>query len=156
MSIKNNEAYDKAPYSDSLNSTEQSTKATEPVCEEDTVLYLSKVLEKFDNFENTFPFERGGVPLRPLVNLLSGAEQASNTEERCSMLHQLGDLSLFLNAMYAENYARQGISPSYLIRLGEEAYVYLAKNAKANRHIFRDLSRHFVHASSMLKYARIG
>ena len=69
--------------------------------------------------------------------------EARNEYERCQLLQQLGDLSLFLGALFPEHYTRRGIRQDYLVGMGCGAYDYLADNARRGRHVFSELAGAF-------------
>lgn len=115
----------------------------EPPPREDTRWYLGNLLVRFCRSEDFFAFEDGHFDLRPLVLLYGDALAARSEYERCQLLQQLGDLSLFLGALFPENYARRGIGQDYLVGMGCGAYDYLADNARRGRHVFSELAGAF-------------
>lgn len=124
-----------------------------PPPHEDTCWYLSSLLERFGRSEQLFAYQDGQMTLRPLALLYSDALEADNTRERCLMLQQLGDMALFLGALFPERYTRLGILPDYFVGMGGGAYDYLADNAKANRHIFAELANTFTRMLEMVANA---
>jgi len=114
-----------------------------PPPHEDTCWYLGSLLERFGRNEELFSYQDGHMALRPLALLYSDAIQANNSRERCLMLQQLGDMALFLGALFPERLTRHGIHQDYFIGMGGSAYDYLADNARANRHIFAELANTF-------------
>ena len=114
-----------------------------PPPHEDTCWYLGSLLERFGRNEQLFTYQDGHMMLRPLALLYSDAIQANNSRERCLMLQQLGDMALFLGALFPERLTRHGIHQDYFIGMGGSAYDYLADNARANRHIFAELANTF-------------
>ncbi len=93
------------------------------------------------------------MTLRPLALLYSDAIEADNTRERCLMLQQLGDMSLFLGALFPERFTRRGILQDYFIGMGGSAYDYLADNARTNRHIYAELANTFTRMLEMVANA---
>ena len=124
-----------------------------PPPHEDTCWYLGSLLERFGRSEEVFAYQDGQVTLRPLALLYSDAVQADNTRERCLLLQQLGDLALFLGALYPERYTRHGILQDYFVGMGGSAYDYLADNARSNRHIFAELANTFTRMLEMVANA---
>ena len=118
-------------------------KELEPSPREDTRWYLGNLLVRFCRSENFFAFEDGRFDLRPLALLYSDALEARNEYERCQLLQQLGDLSLFLGALFPDNYTHRGIGQDYLVGMGCGAYDYLADNARQGRHVFSELAGAF-------------
>ena len=114
-----------------------------PPPHEDTCWYLGSLLERFGRNEELFSYQDGHMTLRPLALLYSDAIQANNSRERCLMLQQLGDMALFLGALFPERLTRHGIHQDYFIGMGGSAYDYLADNARANRRIFAELANTF-------------
>jgi hypothetical protein len=115
----------------------------EPQPCEETCWYLGNLLVRFSRSENFFAFEDGRSTLRPLAMLYSDALDARNEYERCLLLQQLGDLSLFLGALYPRHYVRRGLRQDYLVGMGCGAYDYLADNARRGRHVFSELAGAF-------------
>ena len=115
----------------------------EPQPREDTCWYLGNLLVRFSRSENFFAYEEGRSTLRPLAMLYSDALDARNEHERCLLLQQLGDLSLFLGALYPKHYVRRGLRQDYLVGMGCGAYDYLADNARRGRHVFSELAGAF-------------
>jgi hypothetical protein len=115
----------------------------EPQPREDTCWYLGNLLVRFSRSENFFAYEEGRSTLRPLAMLYSDALDARNEYERCLLLQQLGDLSLFLGALYPKHYVRRGLRQDYLVGMGCGAYDYLADNARRGRHVFSELAGAF-------------
>lgn len=114
-----------------------------PPPQEDTCWYLGSVLERFGRSERFFTYDEGRLTLRPLALLYSDALVAGSERERCLLLQQLGDMALFLGAVFPERFARHGIGRDYFVGMGGGAYEYLADNARRNRHIFAELARRF-------------
>lgn len=115
----------------------------EPQPKEDTLWYLGNLLVRFCRSQDFFAFEEGRPTLRPLALLYSDALEARNEYERCLLLQQLGDLSLFLGALFPQHYIRRGLRQDYLVGMGCGAYDYLADNARRGRHVFSELSGAF-------------
>ena len=122
--------------------TEQS-EALRPPPHEDTLWYLSDMLSRLAYSENLFSYAEGQFNLRPLALLYKDAREAEDRHERCMILRQLGDVSLFVGALFPENFTRRGIQKSYLIGMGGAAYDYLAENANVYRHVFSELAAMF-------------
>ena len=114
-----------------------------PPPQEDTYWYLGNLLERLSRSEQLLTYQDGNMTLRPLALIYGDALQASNERERCTQLQNLGDLALFLGAIFPHMYERYGIFRDYFIGMGGNAYDYLADNARHNRHIFAELSRTF-------------
>ena len=110
---------------------------------EDTCWYLGNLLERFGRSEQLFSFEEGHMTLRPLALLYSDAIEADNSRERCLMLQQLGDMALFLGALFPERFTRRGILQDYFVGMGGAAYDYLADNSRTNRHVYAELANTF-------------
>jgi hypothetical protein len=110
---------------------------------EDTCWYLGNVLERFCRPEHLFVWQEGQYNLRPLALLYGDALQTSNARQRCAVLQQLGDMALFLGALFPQRYARFGLHQDYFIGMGGGAYDYLAEHAQHSRHIYAELARTF-------------
>ena len=115
----------------------------DPQPNEDTRWYLGNMLVRFSRSDDFFAYEDGRRTLRPLAMLYSDALEARNEYERCQLLQQLGDLSLFLGALFPKHYVRRGLRQDYLVGMGCGAYVYLADNARGGRHVFSELAGAF-------------
>lgn len=127
-------------FSERLN---ELSEALRPPPHEDTLWYLSDMLSRLAHTENLYAYEEGSFHLRPLALMYKDAREAEDRYERCLILRQLGDVSLFLGALFPESFARRGIQKSYLIGMGGGAYDYLAENAKHHRHVFSELASMF-------------
>jgi len=114
-----------------------------PPPHDDTCWYLGSMLDRFGRSEQLFAYEDGQLSLRPLALLYGDALRAGSDRERCLHLQQLGDMALFLGALFPERFARHGIQRDYFIGMGGSAYDYLADNARHNRHIFSELAHKF-------------
>lgn len=115
----------------------------DPPPQEDTCWYLSQLLDRFGRSDEFFAWDGDGLDLRPLALLYGDAVEAPNDRERCLLLQQLGDLSLFLGALFPQRFERRGIRQDYFIGMGGGAYDYLADNARHGRHVFAELSAAF-------------
>lgn len=124
-----------------------------PPPQDDTCWYLGNLLERFGRSEQLFVTEEGQMTLRPLALLYGDALQASSERERCQHLQKLGDMALFLGALFPERFARHGLHKDYFIGMGGNAYDYLADNARHNRHIFAELARTFARMLEMVANA---
>ena len=120
---------------------------------EDTCWYLGNLLERFGRSEQLFSFENGHMTLRPLALLYSDAIEADTTRERCLMLQQLGDMALFLGALFPERFTRRGILQDYFVGMGGAAYDYLADNSRTNRHVYAELANTFTRMLEMVANA---
>jgi len=128
-------------------------KRFRPPPHEDTCWYLGSLLERFGRSEQLFAYQDEQLTLRPLALLYSDALQADNARERCLMLQQLGDMALFLGALFPQRFTRHGILQDYVVGMGGSAYDYLADNARTNRHIFAELANTFTRMLEMVANA---
>lgn len=124
-----------------------------PPPHEDTCWYLGSLLERFGRSEHLFSYQDEQMTIRPLALLYSDAIEANNDRERCLMLQQLGDMALFLGALFPERFTRHGLQQDYFIGMGGSAYDYLADNAHSNRHIFAELAQTFTRMLEMVANA---
>lgn len=120
---------------------------------DDVCWYLGSVLDRFGRSDRFFSWQDGQITLRPLAMLYSDALEATTERERCLLLQQLGDMALFIGALFPDRYARHGIRQDYFVGMGGGAYDYLADNARRNRHIFAELSRRFARILDMVASA---
>lgn len=120
----------------------QSADETSPP-HQDTLWYLGDMLARFSDSEEVFCYEEGALTLRPLALLYGDAREASTARERSALLRHLGDLALFIGALFPESYRRRGLRKDYLVGMGGAAYAYLAENAAPQRHIFSELAAGF-------------
>ncbi|NVK39736.1 MAG: hypothetical protein HWE39_00705 [Oceanospirillaceae bacterium] len=111
--------------------------------QEDTCWYLGNLLERFSRDDALFSYEDGRRCIRPLALLYGDALEAHDSRERCLILRHLGDMALFLGALFPEHYARRGIQRDYFIGMGSGAYDFLADNSAHHRHVFAELSGSF-------------
>ncbi|OZG71756.1 hypothetical protein BTA51_19140 [Hahella sp. CCB-MM4] len=114
-----------------------------PPPHEDTLWYMGNMLARFGDSDQLFSYDYGKTGIRPLALLYKDAREARDARMRCLILRHLGDLALFLGALFPENYARRGILKDYFIGMGGGAYDYLSENADQNRHIFSELATKF-------------
>lgn len=121
-----------------------------PPPHDDTCWYLGSLLERFSRAEHLLVWDEGKATLQPLALIYGDALQARNERERCLLLQRLGDMALFLGALFPQNYARRGILRDYFIGMGGGAYDYLAGHARHNRHIFAELARTFARMMEMV------
>lgn len=122
-----------------------------PPPHEDTCWYLGSLLDRFGRSEYLFTSQGNGeATLQPLALLYNDAVNASSEYERCLMLQHLGDMALFLGALFPKRLARYGIHQDYFVGMGGSAYDYLADNARQNRHIFAELANYFVRMLEMV------
>lgn len=110
---------------------------------EDTLWYLSTMLARFGRSEQLFAYEDGRLDLRPLALLYGDAMEAEDDHKRCLFLQQLGDMALFLGALFPGRFSKRGIQQDYVVGMGGGAYDYLADNARQNRHVFQELANTF-------------
>ena len=112
---------------------------------DDTLWYMGDMLARLGKSDQLFSYADGEVGIRPLALLYKDAHEADTARERCLLLRQLGDVALFVGALFPENYARRGILKDYFVGMGGGAYSYLSENARQNRHIFSELASMFAH-----------
>ncbi len=110
---------------------------------EDTLWCMGNLLARFGDSRQLFSYEDGNVDLRPLALLYKDACETTVERERCVILRHLGDLALFLGALFPENYSRRGIRLDYFVGMGGGAYEYLSEHASHSRHVFSELSASF-------------
>ena len=115
----------------------------DPAPHSDTLWYLGQMLVRFGRSSNLFSYEDGRLSLRPLAMLYHDAHVAENRQQRCLILRQLGDLALFIGALFPESYSRKGLKQDYFVGMGSGAYDYLSENESTNRHIFSELAQTF-------------
>jgi hypothetical protein len=127
------------------------SRLLDPAPHADTVWYLGHMLERLGDSRAVFSYHEGHLSLRPLALLYSDAREASNNRERCLILRQLGDLALFIGALFPESYRRKGLRQDYFIGMGGGAYDYLSENAPSNHHIFAELSTAFASMLQLVK-----
>ncbi|MDX1734787.1 MAG: hypothetical protein R3228_10475 [Halioglobus sp.] len=124
-----------------------------PEPQEDTCWYIGSMLERFGRSEDFFAYSEGAYELRPLALLYGDALEAPSERERCLLLQQLGDMALFLGALFPERFTRLGIQQDYVAGMGGSAYDYLADNAGKNRHVFAELASAFHHMLELVANA---
>ena len=118
-------------------------KKLAPPPQEDTIWYMGNLLARFGDSDQLFSYDQGEVSIRPLALLYRDAYESNDRRERCLILRQLGDMALFLGALFPETFARKGIRKDYFVGMGGGAYDYLSENAHHNRHIFYELAAKF-------------
>lgn len=121
---------------------EEGDKQSQPP-QEDTLWYMGDMLARFGDSEQVFSYENGRMDLRPLALLYSDACDSSDPRTRCLLMRQLGDLALFIGALFPENYRRRGLFKDYFVGMGGGAYGYLSEHARHNRHVYSELASTF-------------
>ena len=124
-----------------------------PPPHEDTLWYMGNMLARFGERDQLFSYDAGDVSIRPLALLYMDAHEVDNHSERCLILRQLGDLALFLGALFPENFARRGIRKDYFVGMGGGAYDYLSENAWQHRHVFSELAATFARMLELISRA---
>lgn len=119
----------------------------------DTFWYISQMLARFARSENFLAYENGKYDIHSLALLYKEAAETTSVREKEIYLRQLGDLSLFLGALFAENYARRGIKRDYFVGMGGAAYDYLADNAFIYQSVFAQLATCFAGLVDMVAEA---
>lgn len=122
--------------------------------QEDTCWYVGNLLARFGRSDHLFAYHHGRFDLRPLALLYGDALAAGTQRERCLLLQQLGDMALFLGALFPERFTRRGIGSDYVVGMGGGAYDFLAEHApRRQRHVFADLARTFARVIELVAHA---
>lgn len=114
-----------------------------PQPHEDTLWYVGEMMVRFSRSDHFFDYHDGMLQSRPLALLYGDARAASNHRERCLLLQKLGDMALFMGAIFPERHARYGLKLDYFIGMGSAAFDFLAEQSNRNRHIYRELTHSF-------------
>lgn len=120
---------------------------------EDTCWYIGSLLERFSRSDRLFAYTQEGMDLRPLALLYGDALEAPDERSRCLILQQLGDMALFLGALFPDRFTHRGIQQDYVVGMGGRAYDYLAGNARTGRHIFEELAGMFAELLALIARA---
>ncbi len=120
---------------------------------EDTCWYIGTLLERFSRTDDLFVHTEEGLDLRPLALLYGDALEAPDERSRCLILQQLGDMALFLGALFPDRFTHRGIQQDYVVGMGGRAYDYLAGNARSGRHIFEELAGMFAELLALIARA---
>ncbi|MBL53512.1 MAG: hypothetical protein CL590_06450 [Alteromonadaceae bacterium] len=115
----------------------------EPSPQEDTLWYIGNLLARFGNSSTLYSYQDGRFGVRPLALLYKDALDTPIARQRCLFLRQLGDLALFIGALFPQNYARRGIKKDYFVGMGTAAYDYLSIHARDYQHVFAELATTF-------------
>jgi hypothetical protein len=111
----------------------QLSKTRQVVIPEDTLWYLSTLLENYSRSENFFDFNsESGVTLTPLADYYRYSVEADNDRERRLHLRRLGDVSIFVAGLFSKALDRKAVDIDYYIAMGESAYGYLAETPSHN------------------------
>lgn len=111
--------------------------------QEETFWYLGSLLERFAQSDRVFSYEEERLDIRPLALLYKDALEVGDERQRCLILQHLGDMALFLGAVFPRYFTRRSISQDYLIGMGGASYDYLGANARHSRHIFAEIGESF-------------
>lgn len=125
----------------------------DPPLQDDTLWYVGTVLARFGTSDQLFHYDRGEVSIRPLALLYKDAHEAQTQWQKCLLFRQLGDLALFLGALFPEHYEKRGIGQDYLVGMGSGAYDYLADNTNNKRHLFSELAQAFTKLLDLIAQA---
>ncbi len=120
---------------------------------EDPCWYIGTLLERFSRTDDLFVHTEEGLDLRPLALLYGDALEAPDERSRCLILQQLGDMALFLGALFPDRFTHRGIQQDYVVGMGGRAYDYLAGNARSGRHIFEELAGMFAELLALIARA---
>jgi len=121
--------------------------------QDDTLWYAGNMLARFGTSDQLFCFEQGQLGIKPLAMLYRDAHEAAEERQRCTILRHLGDLALFLGALFPDKYARRGIRKDYFVGMGGGAYDYLAEKNNHQRHVFRELAATFTRMLELIARA---
>jgi len=114
-----------------------------PPPQEDTLWYIGEMLVRLSRSSQLYTTEQNEITLRPLAMYYQDAIASNTNHERCLILRQLGDIALFMGALFPETFYRKGIRKDYLIGMGGSAYDYLSDNSSSHRHVFKELAETF-------------
>jgi len=131
------------------------------VVPQDTLWYLSTLLEKYSRSDNFFDFNsETGVTLTPLADYYRYSVEADSDRERRLHLQRLGDVSIFVAGLFEKALQRKAVDVHYYIAMGESAYAYLADTPsttnkdRALETIYSDLASHFSMFTSLISLLR--
>nr|WP_136251781.1 hypothetical protein [Ningiella ruwaisensis] len=116
------------------------SQSIDPKPQQDTLFYVGEVMARFARTEQLYSFENNQLSLRPLALLYKDALETSEPRQRELFLRQLGDMALFLGALFPQRYAKKGIGRDYFVGMGSAAYDYLAAHALQFKQVFAELS----------------
>jgi len=111
--------------------------------QEETFWYLGNLLERFAESGRLFAYRENRLDLRPLALLYKDALEVDDDRQRCLILQHLGDMALFLGAVFPRYFAHRSIHQDYVVSMGGASYDYLGSNARQNQHIFSELGGSF-------------
>lgn len=112
-----------------------------------TKWYLANLLARFAHSDRFFDYSQdAGTNLRPLALMYADAIEASSEGERRLTLQRMGDVALFVAALFEGLLSRRGVKRDYFVAMGCGAYAYLADNpvSGGDETVFNDLSSRFV------------
>jgi hypothetical protein len=112
-----------------------------PPPHDDTCWYIGSLLDRLGRSDQLFSYDHREVGLRPLALLYGDALEAHTARDRCLILRQLGDMALFLGALFPERFTSRGIQKDYVIGMGGGATIIW--RGMHNRHIFAELASSF-------------
>lgn len=109
--------------------------------------YLANLLSRFAYSDQFYQYSHdNGWELRPLALIYADAVHARSERERRLNFQRMGDVALFVSALFDGILRRRAVRRDYFVAMGCGAYAYLADNpAHGNdQSIFQDLSERFV------------
>ncbi|WP_096087832.1 hypothetical protein [Agaribacterium haliotis] len=119
------------------------SKDLAPPLSEEALHYLAQLLIHFSQSKHLFQIENDTLSLPTLALLYEEAYKAKTVGQRNAVLKQLGDSSLFIGALFFENFAKKGVNKDYFIGMGGGAYNSLGNLNYAGNNIFNELANSF-------------
>ncbi len=126
--------------------------------EPETARYLVNILSFFSNTENLYPREADGCSLKPLALMYAQANEEQCSKARLQILRRMGDVSLFICAVFSNSLNRKVVDVDYYAAMGGGAYAYLSDDLHDSRLItlcviFSELAAKFTECIDVLAEA---
>ncbi|MEM7404001.1 MAG: hypothetical protein AAF458_01855 [Pseudomonadota bacterium] len=116
----------------------------------DACNYVAGMLARFSRTDRLVEKTPDGRRIPALAQLYARAHASGDSEERCRVMQQLGDVALFLAGVFTESFNRKLVDVDYCIAMGRGAYGYIAsapprgQGASARPRVYAELSERFV------------
>lgn len=121
----------------------EASGSSSPALSEATLSYLVNLLVFYSDSQHFFEKRVDHLSLPTLAFLYRDAYEAKTTSEKLINLRRLGDVSLFIGALFPDKLKRAGIKKDYYIGMGGGAYSTLAAYRYGNPTVFNELSARF-------------
>jgi len=101
----------------------------------ETICYIVNLLTRFVRADRLFDTTEDGIVIKPLALMYADAIEAPTAGGRESSLRRLGDVALFISGLFSHSLSRSLVDVDYYIRMGGNAYGFLADSRRPSGEI---------------------